>query len=47
MKKKHKFNGLVGPPAGIFEKKTQPAKPRRKVLNFKNGFKPRFDSAAI
>ena len=47
LKNKDKFHGLIGPPGGNFEKKQQPAKPTRKVLNFKNGFKSRFDSAAI
>ena len=30
---KHKFHGLVGPPGAIFEKKQQPAKPRRNLLD--------------
>ena len=38
---------LLGFAGGVFFKKQQPAKTRRKVLKFEDGFKSCFDSAAI
>ena len=44
---KHKFHGLVGPPAGIFGKKSNHLQNQEEKFRLKNGFLSCFDSAGI